>query len=113
MIGVSALVTKNFNNISNLFVKIDTKTENCYLIRILYKGRWQILVLDDYVPCMDDKPAFNSTKNHELWLILLEKAWAKLYGSYSHIESGFIEEPLHDLTGAPVQIIFLKKKEIS
>jgi hypothetical protein len=39
----------------------------------------------------------------------MEKAWAKLYGSYKHIEAGFPEEPLHDLTGAPIKHIFLNR----
>ena len=42
--------------------------------------------------------------------MLLEKAWAKLYGSYKQIEAGFAQEPLHDLTGAPIKHIFLDKK---
>ena len=39
----------------------------------------------------------------------MEKAWAKLYGSYKHIEAGFPEESLHDLTGAPVKHLFLNR----
>lgn len=42
--------------------------------------------------------------------MLLEKAWAKLYGSYKNIEAGFPEEPLHDLTGAPIKQFFLTKQ---
>lgn len=38
--------------------------------------------------------------------MLLEKSWAKLYGFYQKIEAGFPEEALHDLTGAPVTIVF-------
>ncbi len=33
--------------------------------------------------------------------MLLEKAWAKLHGSYEQIESGFAENVFRDLTGAP------------
>jgi hypothetical protein len=39
----------------------------------------------------------------------MEKAWAKLYGSYKHIEAGFPEESLHDLTGAPIKHLFLNR----
>jgi hypothetical protein len=40
---------------------------------------------------------------------LLEKAWAKIYTSYKRIEAGYPEEPLHDLTGAPIKQIYIKK----
>lgn len=37
--------------------------------------------------------------------MLLEKAWAKLHGSYERIEAGFAENVLRDLTGAPTEIL--------
>ena len=40
--------------------------------------------------------------------MILEKAWAKLYGSYKQLQGGFPEEPLHDLTGAPIKNVFLQ-----
>lgn len=33
--------------------------------------------------------------------MLLEKAWAKVYGSYDNIHSGYNEEGLNALSGAP------------
>ena len=34
-------------------------------------------------------------------MIILEKAWAKVHGSYERIEAGFAHEVMRDLTGAP------------
>ena len=41
--------------------------------------------------------------------MLLEKAWAKLYTSYKRTEAGYPEEPLHDLTGAPIKHIYTRR----
>ena len=46
-------------------------------------------------------PIFSSCVGDELWVLSLEKAWAKLHKSYWRIDGGFAKEPLHDFTGAP------------
>ena len=61
--------------------------------------------MDDYIPCHRGKPCFSNAHGNELWVLLLEKAWAKLHGSYERIEAGFAENVLHDLTGAPSEVI--------
>lgn len=65
--------------------------------------------MDESVPFLYGSPAFTKAKDDELWVVLLEKAWAKLYTSYKRIEAGYPEEALHDLTGAPVRNIYLKQ----
>lgn len=45
--------------------------------------------------------AFSKTEQNELWVILLEKAYAKVYGNYWDIVGGDPVHALRDLTGAP------------
>jgi len=46
-------------------------------------------------------PAFSKNHGEELWVILLEKVYAKCYGSYETVEGGISGDALADLTGAP------------
>lgn len=69
-------------------------------------------MLDDYFPCINVgsnkfKPVYAHSDEDELWVLLLEKAYAKLCGSYSRLESGRSYEALIDLTGAPVMSILV------
>ena len=43
--------------------------------------------------------------------MILEKAWAKVHGSYSSIEAGLTTECLHDLTGAPTRDIYMDENK--
>ena len=40
----------------------------------------------------------------EMWGPILEKAWAKVRGSYTNADGGFTENGLRALTGSPVFI---------
>lgn len=64
--------------------------------------------VDDYFPFnpATNDWAFSKAVGNELWVLLLEKAWAKIFGSYQRIESGNSTEALIALTGAKVDFIF-------
>ena len=72
-------------------------------------GEWIETVIDDYFPCISKErgPAFTKSAGNEIWVLILEKAWAKIYGSFERIEAGITRECLHDLTGAPTRVIFM------
>ena len=60
------------------------------------------VVIDDHIPCTAHRQvAFSHSSTHDLWLVLLEKAWAKLHGSYDRIVGGHCHHILRDFTGAP------------
>ena len=63
-------------------------------------GRWRPVVVDDYFPTdWRGHHLFARSRGSELWVSVLEKAYASLHGSYTAIEGGWIEEALCDLTG--------------
>lgn len=45
-------------------------------------GIWEEVIIDDKIPCRGRTPLYSRGNGNELWVLLLEKAWAKLYGSY-------------------------------
>jgi calpain-15 len=82
-----------------------------YGVNICKNGQWTDIVIDDWIPVKNGKPVFSRAKGSELWVLLLEKAWAKLHGSYHSIESGLAITALRDLTGAPCFIYKIEKED--
>jgi calpain-15 len=54
----------------------------------------------------NNRPAFSSTKDEELWVILLEKAWAKLHKTYARTEGGLPSFATIHLLGTPAESHF-------
>ncbi|XP_006835343.1 PREDICTED: calpain-13 [Chrysochloris asiatica] len=73
-------------------------------------GQWVDVVVDDRLPVWDqhDYLFIRPCKdNHEFWPCLLEKAYAKLHGSYFHLHYGYLPDALVDLTGGVVTTLKL------
>ena len=84
----------------------DVKNEQgIYNIWLNVNGMWTSVIIDDYFPCLGEKsgPSFSRGNGNELWVLLLEKAYAKVFGCYHFIEGGNPAVALRDLTGAPYE----------
>ncbi|KAM4694875.1 calpain-10 [Discoglossus pictus] len=63
-------------------------------------GHWVDVTIDDRLPCLGDKLCFSHCQDESaFWLSLLEKAYAKLHGSYEALWAGQVSDALMDLTG--------------
>ncbi|XP_076337345.1 calpain-A-like isoform X2 [Tachypleus tridentatus] len=62
-------------------------------------GRWITVYIDDFLPTIDGHLLYSRcTDSREFWVALLEKAYAKLHGSYEALEGGQAMDALVDLT---------------
>eukprot|EP01064_Diplonema_japonicum_P001454 TRINITY_DN10936_c2_g1_i2.p1 TRINITY_DN10936_c2_g1~~TRINITY_DN10936_c2_g1_i2.p1 ORF type:complete len:835 (+),score=175.50 TRINITY_DN10936_c2_g1_i2:85-2589(+) len=86
---------------------------NVYHIRLAKNGWVNWYVVDGYLPChavpQPTGPCFahNKEQPNELWVSLIEKAYAKIHGNYDNISSGDPAVGLSDLTGYPSRAIDL------
>ena len=108
--SLSALA-ENPQRIQRMFDTAEYDFTGCYKLRMFDMGKATNIIVDDYFPVdpTTGELAFSGPKIDrgvaELWVILLEKAWAKRFGSYWRVDAGFTNEALTDLTGAPSEIL--------
>lgn len=87
-----------------------------YCIRLFSDGIWVPLILDDFFPVLKDgywtnenrgMASAHSKECKEIWMSLIEKAFAKFYGSYASIENGYVHHALRMLTGCDSECILM------
>ncbi|KAM7027827.1 calpain-13 isoform 1-T1 [Passerculus sandwichensis] len=73
-------------------------------------GEWVDVVIDDRLPFLNGRYlSVHPRTSNEFWPSLLEKAYAKLQGSYQNLNGGYLSDALVDLTGG-VQVQFSLKE---
>ena len=87
--------------ISKIFITKDYNPDGFYSLILFLDGEYQIVFIDDYLPCLKGTniPYFSKSNNFELWPLLLEKAWAKVNGSYVNSLSGWPNDVFRTFTG--------------
>ena len=95
------------NIIKNLFISEKKNKNGIFGLRICKDGFLQEIVIDDYFPVNkeDDTYCFTHSKDDSLWVQIIEKAYAKAYGSYELLKNKGVEGILKDLSYAPVLVL--------
>ena len=94
--------------IKELFETKELNSPGIYSVIFYISGEKKSVTVDDYFPFYPKKQnwAFTQCIGKEIWVMILEKAWAKIHGSYQRIEGGNTAEALYALSGSYIDYIF-------
>ena len=108
--ALSALA-ENPHRIKNIFHTKTVTDSGAYAVKLFVNGEPMDIVVDDYFP-FDKRPGKNcwafsrDTNENEIWVQILEKAYAKVFGSYEIIEGGKAYQAFANLTGYPSDVMY-------
>lgn len=84
--------------IDELFLTKDVNSAGIYALKLVIDGVETVVVVDEFLPFKknkvnDDVLAFGKTSEgeNEVWMMILEKAIAKVCGSYEAMENQSVE----------------------
>ena len=84
-----------------MFISDQVNREGIFGVIVYQNGEKREVLIDNYFPCRSQKPVFSRANGKELWVLILEKVWAKINGSYERIIHGHSYTVFRDLLGAP------------
>uniref|UniRef100_A0A667X1V3 Calpain 10 n=1 Tax=Myripristis murdjan TaxID=586833 RepID=A0A667X1V3_9TELE len=78
----------------------DRRYRGAFQFHFWQQGHWTEVTIDDRLPCINSSLCFSRCQDPTaFWVALLEKAYAKVHGSYERLWAGQVSEALVDLTG--------------
>lgn len=78
------------------------RKKGMYIFKFYKNFQWLYVLIDDRLPYDTEGEELvfgRCTDPSELWVPLIEKAYAKLHGCYEALVSGFVDDGLTDMTG--------------
>ena len=108
VLSATGIKSMKGKTIGDIFLTQEVNTCGCYALKLCIDGVDTIVTVDDFVPFKKNKVekdmlAFSKTtvEENEIWMILLEKAIAKVYGCYEAMENQSIDKGFNILAGGP------------
>lgn len=89
------------------------RKKGLFVIRIFKNFNWIYVILDERIPVKikDQLPVFGACKSaHEMWVALIEKAYAKMHGCYGNLISGYVDEGVLELTGFQPEKVLIRNE---
>ena len=96
--------------IARLFIPdVQNEEVGFYAIRLMLNQTWVPIILDDLFPILADEKKWtnenrgtasaHSMECSQIWVSIVEKAFAKIYGGYINLSGGYVQHALHVMTG--------------
>ena len=94
--------------IYNLFPFLEKSINGCYGVYLRINGIWKLVLLDETFPCCVNNRgirffALASTPEKEIWINLIEKAFAKISGGYDKILNGNVIDVFDAVTNSIIE----------
>ncbi|GMT09457.1 hypothetical protein PFISCL1PPCAC_754, partial [Pristionchus fissidentatus] len=114
LLSALALIAERPDVLEKIFLTKEYNAMGVYQVRLCVDGHWRVITVDDYFPCRKNTRsfAFAVGRKNQLWVPLVEKAYAKALGKYEMLRSGRTVEGLALLTGAPCESITLEEDDL-
>eukprot|EP00761_Pharyngomonas_kirbyi_P011973 gb/GECH01011999.1/.p1 GENE.gb/GECH01011999.1/~~gb/GECH01011999.1/.p1 ORF type:complete len:575 (+),score=114.10 gb/GECH01011999.1/:1-1725(+) len=98
--------------LERVFVHSDLENGE-HTVRLYWNGAWHEVTVDDLIPCNPKgQPAFGHNADpDECWVVILEKAVAKLLGTYQALHGGYYEVGLQLLTGGRPERLYMNNAD--
>ena len=88
--------------INKIILNKEVSKFGIYFLKLCVKGKWKKFVIDDLIPCYpNSNPMFTCSTSNELWVLLIEKIFAKIYECYFNLAELDISDCFLLLTGCP------------
>ena len=104
LIATICAISERQDRVKRLLITQNKSPSGIYCVALCIHGTWEYVIMDDYFsidPLGGYRPAFSCSKDNQMWVMLLLKAWAKVYGGFLNVCGGTTLETLAELTGAP------------
>uniref|UniRef100_A0A0K0ETI7 Calpain catalytic domain-containing protein n=1 Tax=Strongyloides stercoralis TaxID=6248 RepID=A0A0K0ETI7_STRER len=107
-----AVCTERFEILKKIFITQEYQHNGIYFLSLCIDGMWKSIIVDDFFPCFPETQCqiFAIGRRNQLWVPLIEKAFAKAYGNYANLSAGTSAEGFSALTGCPTQQIDLRNE---